>query len=169
MNHRRCKRRDKENQACGHAEAENISIANAFPYALPVVRAAVLCHICVDCLCHRGKRHHRERKQLSCGSMSRNCFIAEAVDARLQDNRTDIDNTAHKSHRKSLCQKLHVQSAIRFKMTFFRKQNFCFGNNINQAEHDGNSLRNHGCNCSTANTHAERTDKQQIQYNVYQR
>lgn len=98
MNHRRCKRSDKENQACGHAEAENISIANTFPYALPVVRAAVLCHICVDCLCHRGKRHHRERKQLSCGSMSRNCFIAEAVDARLQDDRTNVNDTAHESH-----------------------------------------------------------------------
>ena len=169
MNHRRCKRRDKENQACSHAEAENISITDAFPHALPVVCAAVLCNVGVDGLRHGGKRHHGERKQLSRSGMSGDSFISEAVDARLQNDRTNINDAAHKSHRKSLRQQICVQSAVQREVAFFRKQDFRFRNNINQAEHNGNALCNDGCNRSTPDTHAEGADKQQIEHDVHQR
>ena len=101
--------------------------------------------------------------------MSGDSFISEAVDARLQNDRTDINDTAHKSHRKSLRQQICVQSAVQREVAFFRKQDFRFRNNINQAEHNGNALCNDGCNRGTPDTHAEGADKQQIEHDVHQR
>lgn len=67
-------------------------------YALPVIRTAILCNVGVDGLRHRRKRHHGERKQLSRSGMSRNCFISKTVDARLQNDRTNVNDAAHESH-----------------------------------------------------------------------
>ncbi len=88
----------------------------------------------------RIQHNRKEVKHFAGGSMGSNDICTKFVDGALKRNRSDIDDTAHKSHRKRrLDQIAEIFFGYRI-FIFLWNQKFASGKNKYQACNTGNSL-----------------------------
>ena len=101
--------------------------------------------------------------------MTGNDQRAQPVDAILQHHRASRDDAAHQAHGDALAEQLPVKVAAHPEMLFFRKQDLHSEEDVQDAEHHRNALRDDRCHSRPLHPHAHSCNEQEIQHHIQAR